>query len=150
MYVDPCHAEFILRDIRYIFIFSLIFTLNLMHLVEMLTYGRQASLSCKINTVAAVVLVMQGHGINQVKLEYIPVAKGLMTRPAASLWVASSLVVLAYNTSWVDPEAMYFIQVLFCYFNSLWPRDIIWHHWTWSTLAPVMACCLTASSHYLN
>ena len=35
-------------------------------------------------------------------------------------------------------------------FNSLWPGDAIWRHGTMSTLAQVMACCLTAPSHYLN
>ena len=35
-------------------------------------------------------------------------------------------------------------------FNSLAPREAIWQHRTWSTLVQVMACCLTAPSHYLN
>ena len=34
--------------------------------------------------------------------------------------------------------------------NSLWPSDTIWRHRSGSTLAQVMACCLTAPSHYLN
>ena len=34
--------------------------------------------------------------------------------------------------------------------NSLWPGDAPWRHGTRSTLAQVMACCLTAPSHYLN
>ena len=34
--------------------------------------------------------------------------------------------------------------------NSLWPNDAIWRHISRSTLAQVMACCLTAPSHYLN
>ena len=34
--------------------------------------------------------------------------------------------------------------------NSLWPRDTIWRHISGSTLVQVMACCLTAPSHYLN
>ena len=34
--------------------------------------------------------------------------------------------------------------------NSLWPSDVIWRHRSGSTLAQVMACCLTAPSHYLN
>ena len=34
--------------------------------------------------------------------------------------------------------------------NSLWPSDAIWRQGTESTLAQVMACCLTAPSHYLN
>ena len=34
--------------------------------------------------------------------------------------------------------------------NSLRPSDAIWWHRSGSTLARVMACCLTAPSHYLN
>ena len=34
--------------------------------------------------------------------------------------------------------------------NSLWPTDAIWCQISRSTLAPVMTCCLTAPSHYLN
>ena len=34
--------------------------------------------------------------------------------------------------------------------NSLWPSDAIWRQRSGSTLAQVMACCLTAPSHYLN
>ena len=34
--------------------------------------------------------------------------------------------------------------------NSLWPSVAIWRHRSWSTLAQVMARCLTAPSHYLN
>ena len=35
-------------------------------------------------------------------------------------------------------------------FNSSWPSDIIWWHWSGSNLVQLMACCLTAPSHYLN
>ena len=34
--------------------------------------------------------------------------------------------------------------------NSLWPSDDIWWQNSGSTLSLVMACCLTASNHYLN
>ena len=34
--------------------------------------------------------------------------------------------------------------------NSLWPSDAIWRQRSGSTLAQVMACWLTAPSHYLN
>ena len=34
--------------------------------------------------------------------------------------------------------------------NSLWLSDAIWQHRSGSTLAQVMACCLTAPSHCLN
>ena len=37
-----------------------------------------------------------------------------------------------------------------CIINSLWPSDTIWQHRSGSTLAQVMACCLTAPNHYLN
>ena len=36
------------------------------------------------------------------------------------------------------------------WFNSLGPSDAIWRQRSGSTLAQVMACCLTAPSHYLN
>ena len=36
------------------------------------------------------------------------------------------------------------------FFNSLGPSDVIWRQWSWTTLAQVMACCLTAPNHYLN
>ena len=34
--------------------------------------------------------------------------------------------------------------------NSLWPSDAIWWCRTGSPLAHVMACCLTAPSHYMS
>ena len=34
--------------------------------------------------------------------------------------------------------------------NSLWPSDVIWRHRSRLTLVQVMACCLTAPSHYLT
>ena len=36
------------------------------------------------------------------------------------------------------------------FINSLWPSDAKRRHRSGSTLAQVMACCLTAPSHYLN
>ena len=43
------------------------------------------------------------------------------------------------------PDILYY-----CTINILWPSNPIWWHGPWSTLAQVMACCLTAPSHYLN
>ena len=34
--------------------------------------------------------------------------------------------------------------------DSLWPSEAIWRRKSGSTLAHIMACCLTAPSHYLN
>ena len=53
----------------------------------------------------------------------------------------------------VDEILSFCIFMLFVQFrglNSLWPSDAIWWHRSWSTLVQVMACCLTAPSHYLN
>ena len=38
----------------------------------------------------------------------------------------------------------------FSHVNLLWPSDVIWRQGSRSTLAQVMACCLTAPSHYLH
>ena len=40
--------------------------------------------------------------------------------------------------------------ILVALINSLWPSNAIWWQRSGSTLAQVMACCLTAPSHYLN
>ena len=34
--------------------------------------------------------------------------------------------------------------------NSVRPVDTVWHYLNWSTRVQIMACCLTAPSHYLN
>ena len=34
--------------------------------------------------------------------------------------------------------------------TSFWPNDALWRRRSGSTLAQVMACCLTATSHYMN
>ena len=41
------------------------------------------------------------------------------------------------------------IQIRWCFLNSLRPSDAIWRQGSMSTLVQVMACCLTAPSHYL-
>ena len=42
------------------------------------------------------------------------------------------------------------IQEKCLWIYSLWPSDAILWNWSWSTLVKVMACCLMASSHYMN
>ena len=44
----------------------------------------------------------------------------------------------------------YLVPIYGHMFNSLWPSDVIWWQGSRSTLAQVMACCLTAPSQYLN
>ena len=45
---------------------------------------------------------------------------------------------------------IFYFSIFLFYFTSLWPSDAIWRQRSGSTLAQVMACCLTAPSHYLN
>ena len=42
----------------------------------------------------------------------------------------------------------YLVEIFSC--NALWPSDAIWQHRSWSTLAQIVAWCLTAPSQYLN
>ena len=49
------------------------------------------------------------------------------------------------NLKWPDMVHMKSTPI-----NSLRPSDAIWRQWFWTTLAQVMACCLTAPNHYLN
>ena len=52
---------------------------------------------------------------------------------------------------WSSPRTMIFIACNNAIvINSLRPSDAIWRQRTGSTLAQVMACCLSAPSHYLN
>ena len=34
--------------------------------------------------------------------------------------------------------------------NSKWHSDVLWRHRSRSTLVQIMACCMTAPSHYMN
>ena len=47
-------------------------------------------------------------------------------------------------------QAITWTLLVISFVNSLRPCDAIWQHRSGSTLAQVMACCLTAPSHYLN
>ena len=42
------------------------------------------------------------------------------------------------------------LKIIYLKFHSLGPSDAIWCWRSWSTLVQVMACYLTAPSHYLN
>ena len=51
-----------------------------------------------------------------------------------------------FNGEFLSQEFTYWCG--FGDFHSMWPTDAIWWHRFGSTLGHVMACCLTASSHY--
>ena len=64
----------------------------------------------------------------------------------------SCYVIHSYHNKSFGVLKMVFLYHPFFMFvlNSLRPSDAIWRQWSWTTLAQVMACCLTAPSHYLN
>ena len=64
-----------------------------------------------------------------------------------------SLIMLKFDLLWNFEQSKSAHQVnlaCFVFLNSLEPSDAIWRWRSWSTLVQVMACCLTAPSHYLN
>ena len=68
--------------------------------------------------------------------------------------LSSSLVTMLMSLPTTPEEPMHIL--IWAHFlspfqlNSLWPSDTIWWQRSGSTLAQVIACCLTAPSHYLN
>ena len=61
-----------------------------------------------------------------------------------------SLTLATFNLSGWESEFLVLSTLFSKVINSLWPNDAIWRYRSRSTLAHVMACCLTAPSHYLN
>ena len=81
-------------------------------------------------------------------------------------WVCEKILLCQALCEWMDSGNCVQIKIIFvayelrqqisviwlcslC-FNSLGPGDAIWPHRSGSTLVQVIACCLTAPSHYLN
>ena len=71
-----------------------------------------------------------------------------VTMPPMSFMI-TSLALLQYTIALVQAKESWNIWVDE-YINSLGPSDAIWRWRSWSTLVQVMACCLTAPSHYLD
>ena len=65
--------------------------------------------------------------------------------------VTGFLLVQGWLNKWLPEPGGWDADGLGYFLNSLWPGDdAIWWYTTGWTLAQVMACCLTAPSHYLN
>ena len=64
----------------------------------------------------------------------------------ASLWCLSP----ASGTKYHDAILMASAVIVLYHISLLWSSDAIWWHRSELTLAQTMACCLTATSHYLN
>ena len=66
-------------------------------------------------------------------------------------WQKVNQILKSQQTPHISPSwASYRMSIVSILLNSLRPSDAIWRQWSWTTLAQVMACCLTAPSHYLN
>ena len=69
--------------------------------------------------------------------------------------LAPSLGLAITQHGWSLHVILYLTNVIWLWckllnLNSLWPSDPMWRPCSGLTLAQVMACCLTAPSHYLN
>ena len=67
----------------------------------------------------------------------------LLKMNLAKLWLTDTII-----SPWLHFSTL--TQQIWEGFNPLWPSDTIWRCRSGSTLALVMACCLTAPSHYQN
>ena len=68
----------------------------------------------------------------------------------AELWPEIKIRIISWNFNYEPINWLMVWSTCLKYVNSLWPSDAILKHRSGSTLAPVMAYCLTAPSHYLN
>ena len=66
------------------------------------------------------------------------------------LLVSTKLFLSTSMRGWNVHGLWHGLWVTWPWLNSLWPSDAIRRQRSGSTLAQVMACCLTAPSHYLN
>ena len=101
--------------------------------------------------------VPEGRINNMPALVQIMAWRRLGDKPLSEPMMVSSLTdICVMRPQWVKWNGGFilkfpFMLVIYIYYlNSLWPGDAIWRHGTRSTLTQVMACCLTAPSHYLN
>ena len=88
--------------------------------------------------------------LNKISLKYIP--KGVIDNMAALVQIMAWC--RPGDKPLSEPMMVNLLTYIFVtwpqWVNSLWHSDTIWQHRSRSTLAQVMACCLTAPSHYLN
>ena len=70
----------------------------------------------------------------------------------ANLVVTGIQVVHKPDGAWPSAQTKHikFIQNISSIINLSWPCDAMWRHRHGSTLAQVVACCLTAPNHYLK
>ena len=86
----------------------------------------------------------------KISLKFVP--KGQINN------IPALVQIMAWRRSGDKPSSEPWMEILLTHIcvtrpqwvNSLWGRDVIRRHRTWSTLVQVMSCTLTAPGHYLN
>ena len=103
--------------------------------------SHEAAHSTRDLTFNVILSALSRDGIVQLGLKMVEVPSWIALKNPCLKWVV-------YITSATDESAWY--QILLKHFNSICPSDPIWFWRSLSTLVQVLACCLTASSYYLN
>ena len=67
---------------------------------------------------------------------------------AASKFTFCQVAIPHEGQDWMKSQVM--VPEVLCSFHPLRPSDATCRHWSRSTLAQIMTCCLTAPIHYLN
>ena len=94
---------------------------------------------------------MRLKGWSQHRHRWMVLALGYTQVTRLYFWGDGQLRVCKYNVwelFWNGPLRVFLHQIVTL--NSFRPSDAMWRHRSGSTLAQVMACCLTTPSHYLN
>ena len=86
------------------------------------------------------------HYLNQCWL----IIKGVLWHSPESNFTVSVQAIVLGLWGWKSYFKIIVTTLIGQWVNSLWPSDAVWQQRPGSTLAQVMACCLTAPSHYLN
>ena len=142
LYNDRISRNLTTRVKKYIFassIFSLVYTqcgeafipiMCVFHYISIAIYWLEENVShtlCKYFS--------KSQSVQKISIDYIDMLHILALSTGMLRW------------GLIDAVTMYRTQINI---NSLWSRWAIWKHRSWSTLMQVMACCLTAPSHYPN
>ena len=92
--------------------------------------------------------ILVTHAVTLIWISHMTMA---LMNIAITLLVIITKIVICHNPYFMFITNFYNTSPL-CLrvFDSLWPSDAIWRQRSGSQLAQVMACCLTAPSHYLN
>ena len=82
------------------------------------------------------------------KINFCKIWQGVTLTLAQWRWPKASIIFCQGQLTKKTKTKKWFGILTHC--GHLWLSDAMWWHRSWSTLAQVVACCLTAPSHYLK